>query len=667
MQSTCSKVKVKGFLVYCPHMKNFSIKKRTTKDFIWATWTPTQLKKAAVDAMIVYKTEIEKIKALSIEKKTFESVIEKIEILDGNLHDTYGPLHYTWYTHPKKIMRDAAQNASDILEQESIDVASDPELLKSIDQALKNTDKKLLDTPGLRLYESNIRGLKHSGFYLDKKDQIRLKTLRKKLVKVVSDFSSTINNWDEGIFVPKEAAEDFPKTFIDQLTLDKKKNAYRVTLDYPQMVPFMRICSDEKLREEMATLSGMKGGEKNLKRMQDIVELKTEVANLLEYDTYADLNLTDKMAKTTDRVNKFIDKNLKKYHAKGQPELDILRYAKEKSGLKKQLKGSDIAYFTDRVQEELYGLDSEKLKEYFALDRVIEVMLEHFGRFFGVTYREMSVKLPHESVRTFEVTDTKSHEVVGYFSMDMHPREGKYGHACMMDVMNSYQKGSVLTAPYAALVMNLPLPTKESPSLLEMREVETVFHEFGHVMHGVLGKGKYNSQVGTNVAWDFVEVPSQLFEEWVFEEKLLKKMGKHYKTGKTLPQEMIDQVISARKFMENFFMLRQFTLAKIDMEIYTHPEQAKKMNKTYKDISKKYVLPVASSNLQPASFSHIASGYSAGYYSYMWSLELAKKFYEYIQKEGTFSPKVGKRLRKEVLERGKTEDPNILVKNFLKK
>ena len=648
-------------------MKNLPIKKRTAKDFIWTTWTPAQLKKSAVDAMKTYKEEIKKVKALTPQKQTFETVIEKIEVLDGDLHATHGPLHYTWYTHPKKTMRDAAQKASNLLEQESIDIASDTELLSVIDQALKNTDKKSLDTPASRLFESNIHGLKHSGFYLEKKEQTKLKVARKKLVKIVSEFESTINNWNEGIFVSKEAALDFPKSYLDQLKFDKKKNAYRVTLDYPQLVPFMRICSDEKLREEMATLVGMKGGEKNLKRMQGIVELKTEIANILGYDTYADLNLVNKMAKTTERVNTFIDKNLEKYHKKGQSELDILRYAKEKSGSKKALKGSDIGYFTDRVQEELYGLDSEKLKEYFSLDRVTEIMFEHFGKFFGVTYREMSIKLPHESVRTFEVTDTKSYEIVGYFSMDMHPREGKYGHACMMDVMNSYQKGKTVTAPYAALVMNLPLPTTDTPSLLEMREVETVFHEFGHVMHGVLGKAQYNSQVGTNVAWDFVEVPSQLFEEWIFEEKLLKKIGKHYQTGKRIPQEMIEQVISARKFMENYFMLRNFVLSKIDMEIYTNPKQAKKMNKTYKDISKKYLLPVPATNLQPASFAHIASGYSAGYYSYMWSLELAKKFYTYIQKEGAFSPKVGKHLRKQVLERGGTEDANVLVKNFLKK
>lgn len=648
-------------------MKNLPIKKRTAEDFAWITWTPAQLKKAAEDALKVYKKEIQKIKALPLEEQTFESVIEKIEVLDGDLHSVQGPLEYTWYTHPKKVMREAAQATSNMLDSEGIDIASDPELLSVVDQALKNTDKKTLDTPALRLYESNLRGLKHAGFYLEKKDQNTLKNFRKKLVKIVSDFESTINNWDEGIFVTQDDVKDFPKSYVDQLKFDKKKEMYRVTLDYPQIVPFMRLCGNEKLRGEMALLSGRKGGEQNLKRMQEIVTIKTEIANLLGYETYADFALTDKMAKTTERAQKFLEKNLDKYQSKGQADLDILRYAKERSGSKKKFIGSDVAYFTDRVQEELYGLDSEKLKEYFSLDRVTEVMLEFFGKFFGVTYKEMKMKLPHESVRSFEVTDTKSGEIVGYFSMDMHPREGKYGHACMMNVLESYQKGESITAPYATLIMNLALPTKDTPSLLELREVETVFHEFGHVMHGVLGKAKYQSQAGTNVARDFVEVPSQLFEEWLFEEKMLKKIGKHYLTGKTLPQEMIEQVISARTFMENFFMLRQFTLAKIDMEIYTNPKKVKQMNKVYKDISKQYCLPLPASNLQPSSFSHIASGYSAGYYSYMWSLELAKKFYKYIKTEGAFSPRVGKRLRKEVLEKGKTEDANVLVKNFLKK
>lgn len=648
-------------------MQNLPIKKRTKKDFAWAQWSPAQLKKSAKDALKVYKSEIQKIKDLPPEKQTFETVSERLEVLDADLHNVQGPIEYTWYTHPKESVRTAAQEMSNMLDEEGIEISSDPELLSVLDQALKNTDQRSLGTPARRLYESQVRGLKHAGFYLEKKDQNTLKSLRKKLVKIVSDFESTINNWDEGIFVTQDDVKDFPKSYTDQLTFDKKKKQYRVTLDYPQMVPFMRLCANEKLREEMATLVGKKGGEQNLKRMQEIVEIKTQIARLLGYETHADLALVNKMAKTTERTQKFLEKNLDKYHSKGQADLDILRYAKERSGSRKRFAGHDVAYWTDQVQEELYGLDSQKLKEYFTLDRVVEVMLEHFGKFFGVTYKEIKIKLPHESVRTFEVTDTETFKIVGYFSMDMHPRKGKYGHACMMNVFDSYQKGKSLQAPYAALIMNLALPTKDTPSLLEIREVETVFHEFGHVMHGVLGKAKYASQSGTSVARDFVEVPSQLFEEWVFEEKLLKKMGKHYETGKTIPQEMIDQVISSRTFMENFFMLRQFTLAKIDMEIYTNPKKVKQINKVYKDISKRYVLPVDPSNLQPASFSHIASGYSAGYYSYMWSLELAKKFYKYISKEGAFSPRVGKRLRKEVLERGKTEDANVLVKNFLKK
>lgn len=648
-------------------MKNLPVTKRTAKDFAWTTWTPAQLRKAAKEALKTYKSEIQKVKDLKPEERTFESVCERLEVLDADLHNTQGPIEYIWYTHPKEAMRNAAQETANHLDNEVIDISSDPELLSVLDQALKNTDKKSLDTPARRLYESDIRGLKHAGFYLSKEDQTKLKNYRKNITRLVSDFDSTINNWDEGIEVPQDVMQDFPKLYLDQLEYNKKKGVYRVTLDYPQMIPFMRMCQNEKYRQELSVLSGKKGGRENIKRLIQIVELKTKVAQLLGYDLFSDLALSQKMAKTTKRVQGFIQKNLDKYYSKGQQDLDILRYAKERDGLKKQFANHDIAYYTNKVQEELYGLDSEKLKQYFTLDRVTEVMFEFFGKFFGVTYKEMKITFPHESVRTFEVTDTKTSEVVGYFSMDMHPRKGKYGHACMMNVLDSYEKNGKLQAPYATLIMNLALPTKDTPSLLEIREVETVFHEFGHVMHGVLGKAKYASQSGTRVARDFVEVPSQLFEEWVFEPQILKKLGKHYVTGKTIPQEMIDQVIASRKFMENFFMLRQFTLAHIDMEIYTNPQKASGMNKLYKDLSKKYLLPIPASSLQPASFSHITSGYAAGYYSYMWSLELAKKFYKYIKKEGVFSSRVGKRLRKEVLERGKTEDPNVLVKNFLRK
>ncbi len=648
-------------------MKNPIVKKRTAKDFIWMEWTPAQLKKNVKDALQSHKDEIEKLKALSTEEQTFENIIEKIEVLDGDFRATQGPVEYIWYVHPRKTMRDAAQEASNLMDKEGIDLNNDQVFLSVINTALKSVNVKELDTPTKRLHESYVRGLKHSGFYLEKMDQKRLNTIRKKLVKIVSDFSATINNWDAGIYVTKEDVKDFPETYVKQLSFDKKKKKYKVSLDYPQLVPFMRICPDESLRKEMTELVGKKGGEKNLKRMQEIVTLKTEVANLLGYDTYADLNLVDKMAKKTETVKKFIEKNIEKYHPKGQSDLDILRYAKEQSGNKKKFAGHDVSYYTDRVQEELFAIDSEKLREYFTLERVTEVMLEHFGKFFGITYVEKKIPVFHESIRLFEVTDTRTKDIVGYFSMDMYPREGKYGHACMMDVFQSYEKDNRMIAPFASLIMNLPVPTKQTPSLLDMREIETVFHEFGHVMHGVLGKAKYTSQSGTNVARDFVEVPSQLFEEWVFEERLLKKMGKHYITGKTIPQDLIQSVVAARTFQEGYFLLRQFVFAEIDIDIYTNPKKVKSMNKVYKDAFKKYILPISSSCLQPASFTHITSGYSAGYYSYMWSLELSKKFYKYIKKEGSFSPRVGKKLRKEVLEKGRTEDANILVKNFLKK
>jgi thimet oligopeptidase len=346
--------------------------------------------------------------------------------------------------------------------------------------------------------------------------------------------------------------------------------------------------------------------------------------------------------------------------------MDTLKAHAKTLGISK-LEFFDISYVANDLQKKLYDVDPEIVREYFPLDHVKEEMFSLYGKLFGVTFTKLGFPLWHKDAAVYEVKNTDK-TLVGYLLFDLFPREGKFGHAMCVDVAVAREvswKSDEAVAPVTTVVCNFQTPSKKTPSLLTIREVETLFHEFGHAVHMTFSKSRYESQASSTVAWDFIETPSQIMENWVWHDAMLERLSKHFKTGQSLPKEMREKILQGKKFLVAETYMRQVLMGKFDYDF--HIGKIKNPSKAWRDMRKKYLqyeLP-EKETLFPAGFGHLGGGYDAGYYSYLWALVYACDAFSLFEKHGITNPEIGMRWRKEVLEKGSSEDEMKLITNFL--
>ena len=430
----------------------------------------------------------------------------------------------------------------------------------------------------------------------------------------------------------------------------------------------MLNAKDEAARKALEFKYSRRGGKENIKLLEDTLTLRYQTAKLLGYKNHAENRLDTRMAKTPENVEKFLkdlEKKLRKL-AKAE-EKELLKFKEEKTGLKaKGFHAWDTGYWTNLHKKEYYDVDQEKIKEYFQTDIVIANMFEIFGNLFGIKFEEADIPVWHKDVKSYKVLDTQDGHIIGYIYMDLYPRDGKYKHAACFDLVDGELKDDgTYQQPFTAIVANLNPPSKDAPSLLKHDEVETLFHEFGHVLHNVLTKAKYSSISGTSVSRDFVEVPSQILENWAWDPAVIKKMSKHYKTGQPLDDETINKMIASKNHFSGSFYIRQNFLAQIDM-LYHTAEKPVDSTKMWEKYSKKIrMIPMTKDTYPQASFDHLMGGYDAGYYGYLWAEVIALDFFSEFQKYGLFNPEIGKKFRKEILEPGGSYEEETLVKSFL--
>jgi thimet oligopeptidase len=428
-----------------------------------------------------------------------------------------------------------------------------------------------------------------------------------------------------------------------------------------------------KKREELALKNLKKGGVKNLKIIEEIVTLRQEIAKILGYKHHADFRTENRMAKNAKNAEDFQNSLLKTLAPMAKKDVESLRAYAKSHGVKK-LEHYDLGFFATSLKKKLYDLDPETVRAYFPLEHVKRELFSLCEQLFGIVIAEYPQKLWHKDVTTYQINDasTKSdHNLIGYFALDLFPREGKFGHAAMFDVIVPHEVGyktEDYCAPFSSMVCNFPTPTKKTPSLLTIGEVETLFHEFGHLLHMTLSRARLESQAGANVAWDFVETPSQIMENWVWDKEVMKKLSKHYETGKHMDDAMIDRIIKGKTFQNAYFYTRQLIQGKLDLDLHTGKVKDaraayRKMNKMYFNVE----LP-EKETLFPAGFGHLV-GYDAGYYSYLWALVYACDAFESFKIKGNkkvmTNTEVGMKWRHEVLEKGSSDDEMKLVKNFL--
>jgi len=570
-----------------------------------------------------------------------------------------------------------AQELSPLLSDFSNDLLLNEALFKKVKTVYEAKESYDLTGEQQMLLEKQYKGFSRNGANLSEKDK---KTLR----KIDSDLSRIKLTFGENVLAETNAYElhltkeedlaglpEGAKESAAQTAEEKGKNGWIITLDYPSYIPFMTYAENRDLRKVLALAFGARSFQKNKNNNEEnvlsIANLRHKRAQLLGYKSHAHFVLEERMAETPQKVQSFLNELLKKAKPAAQREFETLEsFAKELDAID-QLQKWDGAYYSEKLKQKLFDLDDEKLKPYFKLENVINGVFEVAKKLYGLEFTiDDSIEKYHPDVKTFRVTDYEG-TLVAIFYADFHPRAGKRGGAWMTSYKPQQKFHNINDRPHVSIVCNFTKPTASKPSLLTFNEVTTLFHEFGHALHGMLANTTYKSLSGTSVYWDFVELPSQILENWCYEKETLELFATHYETGHVIPMELIEKIKKSSKFHEGMQTLRQLSFGMLDMAWHDSDPSAIKNVKTFENdaFEGTTLYPDVAKNCMSTAFSHIfQGGYSAGYYSYKWAEVLDADAFAYFKQEGIFSKKVADKFKTFVLSQGGTQDPMELYIQF---
>jgi len=523
------------------------------------------------------------------------------------------------------------------------------------------------------LLDKQYKSFARNGANLNKEDKSKLREIDAKLSTLSLKFGENVlaeTNAFELHITNENDLAGLPES-EKEAAKSNDKEGWVFTLDYPSYIPFLTYIDNRELRKKMAIAAGKKGFQDNAFNNEgvvlEIVNLRHQRANLLSYKTHAHFVLEERMAETPNNVIEFSNNLLKKAKPAAIKEFNNLEaYAKKLDGID-QLQKWDGAYYSEKLKKEIFDLDQEILKPYFKLENVIGGVFEIANSLFDLQFEEVSnIDKYHEDVKTYNVTDTKGNFIAVFYA-DFHPRKGKRNGAWMTSYKSQQIKNDINERPHVSIVCNFTKPTETKPSLLTFNEVTTLFHEFGHALHGMLANTTYNSLSGTSVSWDFVELPSQILENWCFEREALELFAKHYETGEVIPMKYVEKIKESASFHEGMQTLRQLSFGLLDMQWHgqdpTEISSVKEFeNGAFADTK---LYPDVAENVMSTAFSHIfQGGYSAGYYSYKWAEVLDADAFEYFLEEGIFNKEVATKFKENVLSKGGTEKPMELYKRF---
>ena len=566
-----------------------------------------------------------------------------------------------------------AQEVSPLLSEFGNDITLNEGLFNRVKAVFESKSNLNLTPEQAMLLEKQYKSFARNGANLneDAKNKLRkidaqLSTLSLKFGENVlaetNAFELHITNENDLAGLPESAKE---------AAKSKDKEGWIFTLDYPSYIPFLTYIDNRELRKKMAIAAGKKGFQdnefNNEKNVLEIVKLRHQRANLLSYKTHAHFVLEERMAETPEKVIEFSNNLLAKATPAAQKEFqDLEVYAKKLDGID-QLQKWDAAYYSEKLKKDLFDLDQEVLKPYFKLENVIAGVFEIAKRLFDLKFEEVSdIDTYHEDVKTYHVTDI-SGNFIAVFYADFHPRKGKRNGAWMTSYKSQQIKNGTNERPHVSIVCNFTKPTETKPSLLTFNEVTTLFHEFGHALHGMLANTTYNSLSGTSVSWDFVELPSQVLENWCFEKEALELFAKHYETGAVIPMKYVEKIKESASFHEGMQTLRQLSFGLLDMQWHGQDPTEITSIKAFENdaFAHTKLYPDVAENVMSTAFSHIfQGGYSAGYYSYKWAEVLDADAFEYFLEEGIFNKEVATKFKDNVLSKGGTEKPMTLYKRF---
>jgi thimet oligopeptidase len=602
----------------------------------------------------------------SLDSPAFASTLLPLELAGAELVVAYGRAGFMGQVHADQAVRDAGNEAEERINKWRVALVFRSDLYSAV-RAFADTDEaRALDGERARLLEHWLRDLRRAGHELGADDRAELERLRTRLVEVEVAFQRNINEYHDGIDVTREQLAGLPDDYIDGLAAGEREGTYRVSLDYPELNPFLEQARDRGLRRELFMKHWNRAVDANRPLLDEALDLRRRVAVLLGEPTWAHHAMEVKMAKQPERVRAFYDELLPTLAAQVRVELDALGDRLHADGHDGPITAWDWRYYDEALRRTDYGVDQNLVGEYFPLEPVMDGMFAITGEVLGLDYRVVhDTRAWDPAVRLYEILDRASGESIAHFYADLHPRDGKFGHAAAFPLVVGHRAadGSWIR-PVSAIAANFTPPSADRPALLKHNEVLTLFHEFGHILHMSLTRAEFTRFGGAETEWDFVEAPSQIMEHWAWEPSVLARFARHYASGEPMPAELVDQMARARWVDVGIKIGVQAFYGEIDLALHAEPmapDVEVELRRTYGVTG----MPYPEGTFMLAGFGHLLGGYDAGYYGYLWAQVIGDDMFGRFAREGVLSPSVGADYRREILEPNGSRDADDLVRAFL--
>lgn len=608
---------------------------------------------------------------------TFENTIERLEYSGRTLDRVSGIFFNLLEAESDDEMQKIAEEVSPLLTEHSMYVSLNSRLFERVRKVYEKKESLRLDKEAAMLLEDTYKSFTRNGAALSDEDKKTYGKYAEELSLLSLRFGKNVLDATNAYMLritDRSRLEGLPDYVLEMgaaAAKEKGVDGWVFTLEYPSYSPFMKYCRDRELRREMYmaySTRGASGEYDNRQTVKRITGLRMKMAELLGYGTYADYALEERMAKTSAAVDSFLSGLLGRTLPFARVEVDrLFSFAKENGFTDSRLQPWDFPYWAERYQEAEFSLNEELLKPYFRLENCIEAVLGLAGTLYGLRFEERhDIPVYHKDVKVFDVTDETGRHLALFYA-DFFPRPGKRGGAWMTEFRGQGVLNGVEERPFISIVTNFTKPGKDSPSLLTHSELVTFLHEFGHALHGIMAEGRYPSLTGTNVARDFVELPSQIMENWAYEPEYLDSFAKDWRTGEPIPHDLVKKIVDAQNYLAGYYQVRQLQFGILDMAwntLKTLPEEEVEAFER-RVLEPSSVLPKAEGTIISTSFNHIFSGgYAAGYYSYKWAEALEADAFSLFKEKGIFCREVAGSFRENILSKGGSEDAAVLYRRF---
>jgi thimet oligopeptidase len=630
--------------------------------------TSASVARAADEALETANEQID-VAVASVDAPSFARTMQPLELAGGAVAIGFGQSAFMAHVHPDRDVRDAGQAAEELLNKWRVALAFRRDLYHAVRAFAATDEAAALEGERRRLVDHWLRDFRRAGHELPRERRAELEQLRSHLVELEVAFARNLAEYQDAIEVSREQLDGLPPAYVDRLRPGLALGTYRVSLDYPEVNPFLEQATDRSLRQQLFRKNWNKAADENRPLLADALAVRRRIADLLGYATWADYAMEVRMAGNPERVRDFYEQLVPPLEAAAREEKAELDSMLAADGQADGIQSWDWLYYDTRQSRETHGVNQNEVSEYLRLDAVIDGMFDLTAEVFGLEYRRVAeARAWHPSVQLFEVRDRASGDLLAHFYADLFPREGKYGHAAAFPIVIGHRApdGSYVK-PVSAIVANFTPPSADRPSLLRhgpRGEVETLFHEFGHILHMSLTGAEFTRFSAAETEWDFVEAPSQIMEHWAWKPEVLARFARHYRTGEPIPPDLLRRVEGSRYLNVGLRGTRQLFFGTMDLALHATTESPD-LDAVTRDSYAVTQLPYPEGTFMLSGFGHVMGGYDAGYYGYLWAEVIGDDMWGRFLNEGITSQEVGMAYRRAILEPNGSRSAEEMVETFL--